>query len=349
MLRETMPRRAILIHALILLVALTGGCQREQSAEITETVVEAGTTLESAAQPSAKSTPSASPFVVVLGTAQDAGYPQAGCNRECCRRVWYDLSLHRDAACLAIVDPISKQRWMFECTPDFREQLQRLDRIAPVDSQPGTSGLTGIFLTHAHIGHYTGLIHLGHEAIGARGIPVFAMPRMANFLRTSGPWSQLVEFKNIELRSLQEQKAIVLNDRIRVTPILVPHRDEFSETVAFRIEGPKHAVLFLPDIDKWDRWDQSVEDVLKTVDRAYVDGTFFDDSELPHRSMAEIPHPFIVESMKRFAPLSRDERHKIRFIHLNHTNPAHDVSGKAVERIIAGGYDVARQSERFDL
>jgi pyrroloquinoline quinone biosynthesis protein B len=257
--------------------------------------------------------------------------------------------LRRDAACLAIVDPLSKQRWMIECTPDFREQLQRLDRIAPVPAKAGTPGLAGIFLTHAHIGHYTGLIHLGHEAIGAKNIPVYTMQRMAHFLRTSGPWSQLVEFKNIELRLLREGETIVLNDRIRVTPLLVPHRDEFSETVAFRIQGPNHSVLFLPDIDKWQRWDQSVEDVLATVDRAYVDGTFFGDGELPNRSMDQIPHPFIVESMKRFAPLASTERQKIRFIHLNHTNPAHDLGGDAVERIIAGGYDVARQGEQFGL
>ncbi len=292
---------------------------------------------------------SSAPFVVVLGVAQDAGYPQAGCNRDCCRRAWNDPSLRRNAACLAVVDPISQQRWMLECTPDFRDQLQRLDRLAPVDIKPGTSGLTGILLTHAHIGHYTGLIHLGHEAMGTKGVPVYAMPRMSEFLRTSGPWSQLVAFKNIELRSLVQRQTIMLNDRIRVTPILVPHRDEFSETVAFQIEGPNRSVLFLPDIDKWDRWDVQVEDVLAAVDRAYVDGTFFADGELPHRSMDQIPHPFIVESMERFAPLSKSERNKIRFIHLNHTNPAHDPGSDAVKRIIAAGYDVARQNERFAL
>ncbi|MDP6556101.1 MAG: MBL fold metallo-hydrolase [Pirellulaceae bacterium] len=331
---------------LLAFVALATGCNPNSSGDSPKMPLPLGT-VDSPEFP--VESRSSAPYVVVLGVAQDAGYPQAGCQRDCCRRVWRDPSLRGYAACLAIIDPVSQQRWMLECTPDFREQLQLLDRLAPVKSESGTSDLNGILLTHAHIGHYSGLIHLGHEAMGASGIPVYAMPRMIEFLRTSGPWSQLVAFRNIELRSLADQQTIVLNDRIRITPLLVPHRDEFSETVGFRIEGPQHSVLFLPDIDKWDRWNVRVEDVLGTVDRAYVDGTFFADGELPHRSMDQIPHPFIVESIARFAPLSTSECDKIRFLHFNHTNPAHDPNSDAVRTIRAAGHDIARRGEMFSL
>jgi len=330
----------------VAVVVFAAGCGDGSTSQPSNTALPGGLNGSAALSPASQSS---APYVVVLGIAQDAGFPQAGCQRECCRRVRSDPSLRGYAACLAIVDPVSKQRWMLECTPDFREQLQLLDQLAPVESPTGTSELSGILLSHAHIGHYAGLIHLGHEAMAAAKIPVHAMPRLTEFLKTSGPWSQLVDLKNIELRSLADQKTIALNDRIRVTPLIVPHRDEFSETVAFRIEGPDHSVLFLPDIDKWERWDVKIETVLETVDLAYVDGTFYADGELPNRSMDQIPHPFIVESIERFAPLSTSQRSKIRFFHFNHTNPAHDPDGDAVKRIRAAGHDVARRGEKYSL
>ena len=171
-----------------------------------------------------------------------------------------------------IVDPQTGQRWLLDCTPDFREQLRELDRIAPTQKSPG---IDGILLSHAHIGHYTGLMHLGREVMGAHQLPVFAMPRMRQFLEKNGPWSQLVTAENITICDLADGSAVKLNNRLRVTPLLVPHRDEYSETVGFRIEGPSQSVLFLPDIDKWDQWETSIEDVLRDTDVAYVDGTFF--------------------------------------------------------------------------
>ena len=288
----------------------------------------------------------AGPYVIVLGIAQDAGYPQAACRKECCARAWADPAARRHVACLAIVDPESKQRWLIDCTPDFRDQLRMLDEAAPVDGSPG---LAGILLTHAHIGHYLGLAQVGREVMGAKAVPTYAMPRMAAFLRGHGPWSQLLDLENIELRALAAGKAVQLNERITVTPLLVPHRDEYSETVCFVIEGPKRSILFLPDIDKWDRWKTPIEEVLARVDVAYVDGTFYADGELGGRDMSRIPHPFISESIERFAKLPEATRAKIRFIHLNHTNPALDPNSAAARKIRAAGHDVARQAQRESI
>ncbi|MEO1837058.1 MAG: MBL fold metallo-hydrolase, partial [Akkermansiaceae bacterium] len=130
------------------------------------------------------------PFLVVLGIAQDAGYPQAGCRKECCARAWSEPNRRRHAVTVAIVDPKTKQRWFLDCSPDFREQLRELNQIAPPDKFPG---IDGIFPTHAHMGHYTGLLHLGREVMGTQEVPVYAMPRMRSFLETNGPWEQLVE------------------------------------------------------------------------------------------------------------------------------------------------------------
>ena len=286
------------------------------------------------------------PYTVVLGIAQDAGVPHAGCRRPCCEQARLDPSLRRYAACLAVVDPLSKQRWIIDATPDFKDQLGLLDAIAPVDARPG---IDGILLTHAHIGHYTGLIHLGREALGTRHVPVYAMPRMRGFLESNGPWEQLVTLGNIELRDLADDQPTALNDRLRVTPLTVPHRDEYSETVGFRIEGPGRSVLYLPDIDKWQQWGRRIEDELARVDMAYLDATFFDSDEVGGRAMDTIPHPFLAESIERFAALSAKQRSKVRFIHLNHTNPVLNPSGPAAGRVRQAGHGVAQRGEIVPL
>jgi pyrroloquinoline quinone biosynthesis protein B len=281
------------------------------------------------------------PYVVVLGNAQDGGYPQAGTKPG---SDW-ELDRRRLASSLAIVDPASGERWLIEASPDFKVQLHHLDSIAPDSARPG---LDGIFLTHAHVGHYTGLIHLGHEIIGASNVPVYAMPRMSQFLSTNGPWDQLVRFRNIELRPLLDGHAVRLNERISVTPFVVPHRDEYSETVGFRITGPDKTVVFLPDIDKWEKWDAlgtRVEDVVQGADVAYLDGTFFADGEVPGRAMADIPHPFIDETMQRFGAAAAELRAKIRFIHLNRTNPAAFPDSPERRALEQAGFRVAERGE----
>jgi len=287
-----------------------------------------------------------SPFVVVLGIAQDAGFPQAGTKKNA---AWSDHTLRRKATCLAIVDPRTGQRWMLDATPDFKEQLYELDQIAPHAGRPG---LSGIFLTHGHMGHYTGLIHLGREAIGASGVPVYAMPRMKKFLETNGPWELLVRLKNIVLRPLSHKKSVQLASDLSVTPFLVPHRDEYTETVGFEIKGPRRSIIFIPDIDKWEKWDAkggNIEKMIKRTDYALLDGTFFKDGEIPGRAMSQIPHPFIEESMKRFSKLSAKQKSKIHFIHLNRTNPAIQSGNKAVRMITDKGFRLAKPLQRIAL
>jgi pyrroloquinoline quinone biosynthesis protein B len=279
----------------------------------------------------------ATPYAVVLGIAQDGGYPQAGCNRPDCVAAWRDPRLRRRVASLAIVDPQAGRRWLIDATPDFPSQLRTLDELAP--RAAGAPLLDGILLTHAHIGHYLGLAQLGREVLGSKSIRVYAMPRMRTFLEQNGPWSQLVRLGNIAIEPIEEGREIALGERITVTPLLVPHRDEYSETVGFLVRGPSRSLLWLPDIDKWEKWPLGLEAVLGKIDVAYLDGTFFDAGELPGRNLAEIPHPLMTETMARLAgsPLAA----KVRFIHLNQSNPR--------LRSSLPGYTVAREGERVGL
>jgi pyrroloquinoline quinone biosynthesis protein B len=283
----------------------------------------------------------AHPFVVVLGIAQDGGVPQAG---------GPDRGFERQVVSLAVVDPESGQRWLLEATPDFREQLRALDGLAP--SPRPAPALDGIFLTHAHMGHYTGLMFLGHESMGAKEVPVYVPPAFAAYLETSGPWSQLVEYQNIVLVPSAPGASIKLNDRISITPFVVPHRQEYSEVVGYRIEGPRHRVLFIPDIDSWEQWEAmgtSLEQAVAEVDVAYLDGSFFDDGEIPGRDMSGFPHPRMQQTMDLLQDTPADMRAKVHFIHLNHTNPALDPGSTERQEIERRGYHVAEEGERVDL
>jgi len=284
------------------------------------------------------------PYLYILGVAQDAGYPQAGCYAAHCMPGWNDAGHRLGAVSLGLIDPISNQKYLFEATPNFPEQLFTLQTEAPDERY----ALAGIFLTHAHIGHYAGLMFLGHEVMGVSEIPVYAMPRMSQFLTKNGPWSQLVEFRNIILRPLQDNQTQTLG-RIRVTPFLVPHRDEFSETVGYRIDGPNKSAIFIPDIDKWSDWQTDLSELVKTVDYALLDATFFADGELPGRDMSKIRHPFVTESMEVLKNLSREERKKVWFIHMNHTNPLLNPDSNESQRVRSEGFNIATQGKRLDL
>ena len=231
------------------------------------------------------------PFIYVLGVAQDGGYPQAGCLKKCCIGPKNKPELRRWVSSIAIVDNSNNRCWIFDATPDFREQLKMINGVT-VSENP--VNISGIFLTHAHVGHYTGLGHLGLEVMGANKIPVYAMPRMMNFLKDNGPWSQLVTKENIVIESLQDGVIIYINDKIKITPFLVPHRDEYSETVGFNISGPNKSVLFIPDIDKWDLWQKDIVAEIERNDHLFLDATFFDGTELPGRDMNQIPPTLVV-------------------------------------------------------
>lgn len=283
-------------------------------------------------------------YLYVLGITQDAGYPQAGCYRPHCMPPRLDPSLRRLATSLALVDEASATKYLFEATPDINEQLFRLHRVAPDEN----FSLGGVFLTHAHIGHYTGLMHFGHEAMGAQGISVYAMPRMRDFLSTNGPWNQLVDYRNIVLRPI-EGEAVEVAPGVDVSSFVVPHRDEYSETVGYRISGRNRSAVFIPDIDKWSKWGVDIRDLVRDSDYALLDATFYQDGEIPGRDMSAVPHPFVTESMTLFESLTDEERQRIIFIHLNHTNPLLRDDSPERDLVRSRGFRVAHEGMRLEL
>ena len=273
--------------------------------------------------------------LVVLGTLQDGGSPHMGCVKDCCateRPNDYVVSL-------GVID--ESKHLLFDASPDIVEQTNYLQSISPAKELE-------IFLTHAHMGHYAGLIHLGRESANTNQIPVYAMPRMVQFLQNNGPWSQLVDLENISIQPIQNKTPVFVSPRLKVTPLVVPHRDEFSETVGYLIVGQSKRALYVPDIDKWDLWDIDINTLVTQVDYAFIDATFFEDGEIP-RPMSEVPHPFVEESITRFKSLAIEEKNKIYFIHLNHTNPARDPFYEGRIAIEKQGYHFATFGMRFSL
>ena len=284
-------------------------------------------------------------FLAVLGTAQDAGKPQISVHGDA---AWSDPSKAALAVSLGLIDRRHKTRYLFDASPDMKQQLYDLDQL---DDGRGFA-LDGVFLTHGHMGHYLGLAHLGREAMGAKSIPVYAMPKMANFLATNGPWDQLVALKNIELQSLVNGQRIALNETLSVTPFAVPHRGEYTETVGYQISSETRSAIYLPDIDSWTEWEAnggSLEKMVLENDRLYLDATFFSGAELPGRDMSLIPHPTITTTMKALAHMPKAERAKVNFIHLNHSNPAHDMGSAEFKEITQKGFGVAQAGEIFCL
>ena len=282
------------------------------------------------------------PYAVVLGIAQDGGYPHAGCERRCCADLWKNDSLKKMVSCISVIDPKSGLAWMIDATPDFAKQYH-------IITKEHNARLAGIFLTHAHIGHYTGLMHLGREVMGSKNIVVYAMPKMKLFLENNEPWKQLVSLKNIHIIPIEDKKEIILSRHLIIEPFKVPHRDEFSETVGYNIIGPNESLLYIPDIDKWDKWEHDILFWIESTGYALLDGTFYYDGEIPNRNMSEIPHPFIMESMNYFETLLERNQNKIFFIHLNHTNPAIRENSAASRNIIKNGFNVAREGMKLHL
>jgi pyrroloquinoline quinone biosynthesis protein B len=276
------------------------------------------------------------PSALVLGIAQDGGVPHAGCHQRTCEEARKDPWKSKRVASLGLLDPAAGKRFLIDATPDFAAQMERLGGLPD-----------GILLTHAHIGHYLGLAQLGREVLNAHRVPVYATPGMARFLRENGPWKRLVALENIEIREIEIGRPFSLTPALSVTAIKVPHRDEDSDTVAFLISGARRKILWLPDIDKWEKWDRRIEDVLADPSLiAFVDGTFFAADEIPGRTIADIPHPLVPETMSRFG--EHPPRGRLFFVHLNHTNRLL-WDKQAIAEIRKNGFDVAVEGMRVPL
>lgn len=280
----------------------------------------------------------------VLGTIQDGGIPHMGCSKECCSNYFLSKKSRIGVSSLGVSNLKHDTNYIIDATPNINFQL--IDLIGNADP---SKKLNGIFLTHAHMGHYAGLLNFGRESLNSKNIPLYLMPKFYNFILNNGPWNQLVKLNNIKLNKIYNREKVILHNNLSFTPIQVPHRDEYSETVGYIIESIHKKALYIPDIDKWAKWEVSIVEMIKSVDYAFLDGTFFDKKEINNRDISEIPHPFIIESLKLFEGLDGSEKSKVYFIHLNHTNPVLNSESSEYKKVISAGFNIAKTGMEFFL
>lgn len=276
----------------------------------------------------------AAPGIVVLGVAQDAGRPHLGCFRDCCEPLRAAGRAERVAALGLRGD--DGRWWLVDATPDLPAQVHAMG-WAPA----------GILLTHAHIGHYTGLMYLGREGAHAAHMPVHCSEKMAEFLRTNAPWDQLVRLGSVELRPFRTGEAVALGGGVEFTPYQVPHRDEYADTHGFGLRCAGRSVFYLPDIDRWEEWSHDPRRLATFYPDWLVDGSFYSGGELGGRDMSEIPHPTVLSTMDLLGETVAAGRMRVWFTHLNHTNPLWDADSEAARATARRGFGVAQTGFRI--
>ncbi len=251
-----------------------------------------------------------------------------------------DSGAHARSAASLVILSEAGHALLVDASPDLRHQQRRLLDIPHYAARQGREPFDGIALTHAHMGHYSGLVQFGRESYNANAVPCWVTPRMASFLEANQPWQALVVLRNLDTRRVEPGGTFEPWPGLEITSMEVFHRAEFTDTVAYSFHNAasRRSVLYVPDIDSWEAWPQ-IDTVIRQHDVAFVDGTFFADDELPERDMSRIRHPLVSTSAERFTHLATDTR--IVYTHLNHTNPLCHPASPQRRRVEAAGFEVA--------
>lgn len=275
--------------------------------------------------------------VIVLGIAQDGGIPHIGCTQKIC------LTERHSVSSIAMVSGTSV--FIIDATPDLRTQHRELVRRFPELAKKNL--FDGIFLTHAHMGHYTGLMFLGKESVASHNVPLYCSEEMASYLQKNAPWNLLVKNQNVKLHPFPPEQFLSVAD-FKIRPIPVPHRKEWTDTHGFLIQGAKRSLLYIPDIDSWEPVKDRIHALLKETDYALLDGTFYSGDELPGRDIRQVPHPTIQNSITFFKSLGV-LKSQIYFIHLNHTNLLLDNTSAPAREFASTPYRIATEWQEFLL
>ncbi len=284
----------------------------------------------------------------LLGIAQDGGVPQAGCTKTCCmdavggrRRTRYPVSL-------GVTTEVGSKHLM-----DVSRSLP--DHLINWGKEENDIGrIDSIWLSHAHVGHYDGLFQFGREVMGTSSIPCHLSKSMHEFCMSTPSLASLFDEGHLIAEVFDGDAAIEISEHVAISPIKVPHRDEFSDTHGFVIKGPKRRLLYLTDHDSWDEtlgfheaddirsWLRSMH-----IDIALVDGTFWSEEELGGKA-TEIGHPTVQDTLERLGERRHDDP-RIVFIHLNHTNPLLEDAGSEQAKVRSMGWEVGRRTMSFEL
>ena len=256
--------------------------------------------------------------VLLLGTAQDGGYPQFGCTCANCKLCYEGKIQPETPVSLAILDKRTKNWWLVDATPQLNQQWAEFALIL------SEYKLAGVILTHAHAGHYPGILYLGKECMNANKIPLYASVDMHRFLKANEPWGVMYRNENILQVDVSDKLPFKLTDTLSVIPHAVRHRADFTDTLAFTFIGEQKRLFFCPDIDAWDGMSESLSAVATANDVLLLDATFYVNNELPGRDTTTIPHPRVVQTVDLLVSSgvlqSQEHPCAVYLIHINHSN-----------------------------
>ncbi|MDP6154635.1 MAG: MBL fold metallo-hydrolase [Candidatus Thermoplasmatota archaeon] len=264
----------------------------------------------------------------ILGSGQDAGIPQIGCSCSICQVARNDSNYWRFGPSIAVIDDMNGTFIIIDASPDLKYQLEVLREMYPGIGDIKTS-LKGILLTHAHFGHCFGLWHLGRESLSTLDVPVFCTSRMKLFMEDNYPFDQLVRGNNIKIIEVADNREFEING-VGFNLFAVPHRNEVADTVGYVIDSGRK-IGYFPDVDYWTR---SITEIIKSVDIALLDGTFYTRDELDR--FDEVPHPPVLDTIKLLGNVGN----RIIFTHINHTNPL-NLDGRERKYVESRGFDIA--------
>ena len=218
--------------------------------------------------------------LAVLGIAQDGGMPHLGCQRHLCADARAGRRPAEKVSSLGLVHEPSGRAWLFDATPDMPAQL---------DTLTGGAAPDGIFLTHGHIGHYTGLMFLGKEVLAADGVPVFGTRRMADFLTANGPWSLLVADGHIALTIVTPDEPVDLGDGLRSPRSRFPTGTSSPTPSATASTARARPRSSSPTSTAGTAGTGNIRAVVDDVDLAFLDGTFSSADEIAGRLVRRDP------------------------------------------------------------
>ena len=129
----------------------------------------------------------------MLGSGQDGGSPQFGSPA--------GVGRPRTASSIAVIGSDGLVL-LFDATPDIRVQSLQLPTRktseGPVDA---------VFITHAHMGHYAGLLHFGKEAAATSSVPLFAPDSVIAYLESNQPWATLFSDAHLGAHDPAQERA----------------------------------------------------------------------------------------------------------------------------------------------
>ncbi|HIE05694.1 MAG TPA: hypothetical protein EYP58_02725 [bacterium (Candidatus Stahlbacteria)] len=238
--------------------------------------------------------------IKILGSGQDGGVPQIGCRCDVCQKARRFKRYRRFAPSIAVEDEMNRSSVIIDASPDLKYQWQMLD-----------TQIVALLLTHAHYGHYSGLLQFGEEVADIKDLPLWCTRRMGRFLSGNLPFKSLISRKNIRINLINPGKEFRMIG-LTFTAIKVPHRTRVSDTVGYILQSSRKKVIYIPDVDYWTG---GLKREINSADIALLDGTFFSKDEI--RRQQDVPHPPIRKTVE----LLRDSTTRIYFTHINHSNP----------------------------